>query len=113
MLGDSGASVIFQDALRNGGAVNAAGGSASGNSLSFGINAENVTISGGTVTATGGETEYYSCGIDADNVIVSGGTVTADGGTATGSYAESCGIYVTHGLTISGGEVTARTSRSR
>ena len=116
------------------GTVNAAGGAAD---LSYGINADNVTISGdGRVTATGGAAEH-SCGIDASAIdisggtvnatggpasadvgassegisayaaAISGGTVTATGGTATGSFAGSCGIYFEGKATISGGEVTA------
>ena len=116
------------------GTVNAAGGAAD---LSYGINADNVTISGdGKVTATGGAAEH-SCGIDASAIdisggtvnatggpasadvgassegisayaaAISGGTVTATGGTATGSFAGSCGIYFEGKATISGGEVTA------
>ena len=49
-----------------------------------------------------------SFGINAENVTISGGTVHATGGEVSGEYAYSYGIYVTlHGLTISGGEVTA------
>ena len=107
--------IYADNVIVSGGAVTATGGDASGNSLSYGIYVdEDATISGGTVTATGGSAsgEYaYSRGIYADNVIVSNGTVTADGGEVTATsnegYAESFGIYVTNGLTISGGEVTA------
>ena len=92
------------------GTATATGGSATGNSLSFGINAENVTVSDGTATATGGSAtgNSLSFGINAENVTISGGTVHATGGEVSGEYAYSYGIYVTlHGLTISGGEVTA------
>ena len=94
----------------SGGTVNATGGPATGDSLSFGINAENVTVSDGTATATGGSAtgNSLSFGINAENVTISGGTVHATGGEVSGEYAYSYGIYVTlHGLTISGGEVTA------
>ena len=72
-----------------------------------------LTISDGTVTATGGEVSAngaYSYGIFTPcDITISGGTVTAEGGTAstTGAdYAESFGIYV-HDLTVSGGSVNA------
>ena len=69
----------------------------------------NITIKGGTVTATGG---YYAAGIgggqngSCGNIEISGGTVTATGGTygagiGGGSYG-TCG-----NITISGGTVTA------
>ena len=98
------------DITISGGTVNATGGPATGDSLSFGINAENVTVSDGTATATGGSAtgNSLSFGINAENVTISGGTVHATGGEVSGEYAYSYGIYVTlHGLTISGGEVTA------
>ena len=73
-----------------------------------------LTISDGTVTATGGEVsanDAYSYGIfTPHDITISGGSVTAEGGTAstTGSegYAESCGIFA-YNITISGGTVNA------
>ena len=73
-----------------------------------------LTISDGTVTATGGEVsanDAYSYGIFTPcDITISGGSVTAEGGTAstTGSegYAESFGIFA-HNVTISGGAVNA------
>ena len=61
----------------------------------------NVTISGGTVTAKGGDRDTASYGIDADgNLTISGGTVQATGGTAS---SVSSGIRVYYGdVTISG-----------
>ena len=97
----------------SGGTVHATGGEVSGEyAYSFGINAENVTVSGGTVHATGGEVsgEYaYSFGIyvTRETLAISGGIVNADGGEVSGNNAYSYGICATHGLTISGGEVTA------
>ena len=87
------------------GTVNAAGGAAD---LSYGINADNVTISGdGKVTATGGAAEH-SCGIDASDITISGGEVTAKGGTASaarGAYSRGISAYA---AAISGdGRVTA------
>ena len=87
----------------------------------WGIGAFNVTISGGTVTAHGGESGISSqkeiiisggtvnatgdtkCGIESDetNVTISGGTVSATGRTS--------GIIATDGsVVISGGKVTAK-----
>ena len=74
-----------------------------------------VTISGGTVTATGGGSTgsnglggrgIYSVSGD---VTISGGTVTATGGNSTGSYGSGGdGIHSVSGdVTISGGTVTA------
>jgi len=71
----------------------------------------NITINGGTVTATGGSCgagigsggDYSSCG----NITINGGTVTATGGfygagIGSGYYSSSCG-----NITINGGTVTA------
>ena len=82
---------------------------------SYGIDAPDIIISGGTVNATGGTVSgnhAISYGIDASDITISGGTVNATGGTAASgsaddSDAESCGIYATGGVTISGGAVTA------
>ena len=59
------------------------------------ISAQTVTISGGTVTATGGDDGIHSYG----TVTISGGTVTAKG--------NDYGIYAGGDVTISGGTVTA------
>ena len=72
-----------------------------------------VTISGGTVTATGGNsTGSYGSGgdgIHSGSLTISGGTVTATGGGSTGSVGSGgSGIYsVSGGVTISGGTVNA------
>ena len=72
-----------------------------------------VTISGGTVTATGGNsTGSYGSGgdgIHSGSLTISGGTVTATGGGSTGSNGlGGRGIYSVSGdVTISGGTVTA------
>ena len=72
-----------------------------------------VTISGGTVTATGGNsTGSYGSGgdgIHSGSLTISGGTVTATGGGSTGSNGlGGRGIYsVSGGVTISGGTVKA------
>ena len=83
----------------SGGEVTAKGVGSNGYGIfSFG----NLTISGGTVTATG---EKY--GIYADNnATISGGTVTATGSEAgTGGGA---GIYALNSVSISNGTVTAK-----
>ena len=69
-----------------------------------------VTISGGTVTATGGNsTGSYGSGGDgissSSGVTVSGGTVTANGGN--GGNVSGDGIRSDGGVTISGGTVNA------
>ena len=72
-----------------------------------------VTISGGTVTATGGNsTGSYGSGgdgIHSGSLTISGGTVTATGGGSTGSNGlGGRGICSNSGgVTISGGTVTA------
>ena len=77
-----------------------------------GIFSKDLTISGGTVTATGGDSTGSdgsgSYGIFSTNTTtISGGTVTATGGDSTGSYSSGgYGIY-SSGVTISGGTVTA------
>ena len=80
-----------------------------------GIIANNVTISGGTVTATGDTSGIYAY----DNIAISGGTVTATGdtlGISTFSITISGGTVTatgdtlgisTYSITISGGTVTA------
>ena len=78
-----------------------------------GIFSKDLTISGGTVTATGGDSTGSdgsgSYGIFSTNTTtISGGTVTATGGDSTGSYSSGgYGIY-SSGVTISGGTVTAK-----
>ena len=85
----------------------------SGENGGDGISSKDLTISGGTVTATGGD----STGSDgsggygiysSSTTTISGGTVTATGGDSTGSYSSGgYGIY-SSGVTISGGStVTA------
>ena len=77
-----------------------------------GIFSKDLTISGGTVTATGGDSTGSdgsgSYGIFSTNTTtISGGTVTATGGDSTGSYSSGgYGIY-SSGVTSSGGTVTA------
>ena len=71
-----------------------------------------VTISGGTVTATGGNsTGSYGSGgdgIHSGSLTISGGTVTATGGGSTGSNGlGGRGIYSNGSVTISGGTVKA------
>ena len=97
-------------AISGSGILNVSGGDIAASSNGLFVNG-NLTISGGTVHATGGEVsgEYaYSFGINAENVTVSGGTVHATGGEVSGEYAYSFGIYVTREtLAISDGTATA------
>jgi len=77
-----------------------------------GIFSKDLTISGGTVTATGGGSTGSDrpCGygiFSTNTTTISGGTVTATRGDSTGSYSSGgYGIY-SSGVTISGGTVTA------
>ena len=81
-------------------------------SESYGICTDNLIVQSGTVNATGEDGEEDSYGIYAYNdVTISGGAVTATGGTvnATSEDGEedSYGIYADNDLTISGGAVNA------
>ena len=87
----------------------------SGENGGDGIFSKDLTISGGTVTATGGDsTGSDGSGgygiLSTNTTTISGGTVTATGGDSTGSYSSGgyggYGIYGS-GVTISGGTVTA------
>ena len=76
-----------------------------------------VTISGGTVTATGGNsTGSYGSGgdgIHSGSLTISGGTVTATGGGSTGSNGlGGRGIYSRGGVTISGGSTVTANGES-
>ena len=85
------------------GTLNVTGGATtSGQYGSYGISADqNLTISGGTVTANGGTATTDSYGIySKGKTEISGGTVNATGGTATND--RSYGIYTKKGLSISG-----------
>ena len=79
-----------------------------------GIFSKDLTISGGTVTATGGDSTGSdgsgSYGIFSTNTTtISGGTVTATGGDSTGSYSSGgYGIFSFGPVAISGGTVTAK-----
>ena len=101
------------------GKVEATGGKAGVES--YGIEArDNIEISGGTVTATGGEVTSgaftYSFGIYSNNnvTISNTATVTAKGGETT-NYDSTCshGIYASNGLSISGGTVTAQAGTAK
>lgn len=93
----------------NGGTVIANGGSCSGNTLGI-LTSNNACITDGTVIATGGQTtgsNYpMSIGFSASEAIISGGSVTATGGNA---YYKSTGIFIYQGITISGDAVVHAT----
>ena len=91
------------DSLTAQGGSSADGGSGSYGGDGIGSSSGGLTISGGTVTANGGNGgsgSYGGSGIcsSSDDLTISGGTVNAAGGS---------GIYSSGGLTISGGTVTA------
>ena len=99
------------DSLTAQGGSSADGGSGSygGDGIGSGIgsgSSSGLTISGGTVTANGGDGSNVSgSGITSNGgVTISGGTVNAAGGS--GSYGGN-GIYSRSSLTISGGTVNA------
>lgn len=68
-----------------------------------------ITINGGTVTAMAGNavgSGWYSCGIRVEGPItITGGTVNATGKSS--KAVSSCGIYAVKAVTISGSTVTA------
>ena len=87
--------------------LKATGGTVTGNyGDSYGVYAlsGSVTVSGGTLEATGGETKYNSYGVWADSVKVSGGTLKATGGAGMRSYGVDA---LTGSVTVSGGTLTA------
>ena len=84
----------YLDLTINGGSITATGNFA-------GITARDITINGGTVTANGSVCVYGICANG--NLTINGGTVTA----TVGDY----GIYADDDLTINGGSVAATGSR--
>ena len=102
--------ICYGDVIISGGTVTATGGTAG--ESSDGIYAgKSMSVSDGIVEATGGTSDYYSNGICVYtcDVTISGGTVTATGGatTAETDYDSSCGISASAGVTIEGGTVQA------
>ena len=106
--------------ITGGGQLTVTGGTAPG---SYGIYANTgVTISGGTVEATGGAAESFSCGICAEggNVSISnttkvnamGGAVTVQNGKSHGIYANNVTISDTAEVTATGGKATDEDSKS-
>ena len=98
------------------GTLTASAGSVVGENIkSYGIRANNLIISSGTVNAFGGAvtnstTDAYSIGIHATgNITINNGTVTAEGGAASGTDARSYGIF-SGTIIINGGTVTARSA---
>ena len=88
----------------SGGDVTATGGESE--DKSYGIFArDDVNVTGGEVTANGGKSSGFgdSHGIRADSVNVSSGTVNANGGETTGS---SCGVYA-NSVEVTGGAIYA------
>ena len=102
------------------GILTALGGSVtyeSDGSYSCGIYNGNVTVSGGTLTATGGDTgnAMVSCGLYETEVSVTGGTLIAQGGSNSrwGKAGYSCGIYGDKERSVTGGTLTAIGGYSR
>ncbi len=104
--------------ISGGGTLNVTGGTAtsvSHDAKSYGINAFEIKITDGEVTAKGGtatsgSNDAESYGINAFEIKITDGEVTAEGGSATanGEGADACseGINAVD-VTISGGKVTA------
>lgn len=67
---------------------------------SYGIRTTDITVSGGTLIAQGGEGRYLSAGIYTQGMEILGGHVTSTGGTTV--TGPSLGLQVTKALTISG-----------
>ena len=89
-----------------GGSLEAAGGTANGDSsFGIGITAETdgFSMSGGTVSATGGTADEYSVGLYSPDLELSGGSLTANGGK---SQKSSVGLWLQNEIDKSGGELT-------
>ena len=94
------------------GSVTAQGGGVYG---CAGISAQygNIIISGGTVNAIGGETEFdgvvtHAIAVNYGDITISGGTVNAIGGTVKNVSSESTGIFAREAdIIITGGKVNA------
>ena len=84
--------------------VNTTGGGAE-SVESDGIRTTYMTVSGGTVTAIGGNAKYGSNGIFTYSLNVTNGTITAKGGSVTSG--PSTGLQANNSLTVSGGRITA------
>ncbi len=87
----------------SGGSITATGGNAKSESYGILVN-DNITVLGGNIVAIGGDAGSESYGVKAlENIAVSGGTVKANAGTASTSVG-----MMSHGsITISGGSLTA------
>ena len=92
----------------SGGAVTANGGDSKDGYGGNGIYSSSVAISGGTVKAAGGNGKdgYGGNGISSTSTTISGGTVTANGGDSKDGYGGD-GIRSDGGVTISGNTVNA------
>ncbi len=91
------------------GSLDVSGGYDKTDSGSYGIStySGNITINGGSITTSGGDSSGKNCGIHAESgsVTINSGTVTANG-TPTSSDAGSYGIYAGTSVTVTGGSVT-------
>lgn len=111
--GINGTSIIISDSAR----VTAIGGSAKYGSLGLGASSCSIDISGGTVTAVGGESDGGSGGLLAADITITGGVVTATGGKAgvsDGVFSSSDilavnngGSAANNGLLVAKGETSA------
>ena len=94
--------------------LTAQGGSGTDGSGGRGIFSKDLTISGGTVNANGGDGKNGSDGgdgISSDSLTISGGTVTTKGGSGDDGGSGVL-IYSNGSLTVSGGTVTANGGNS-
>ena len=105
----SGGCGIYSSLTVSGGTVNATGGDGKDGYGGYGISSLDVAISGGTVTANGGDSKDGSGG----NGISSSGSLTISGGTVDAKGGNSkngsggSGIFSFDPVAISGGTVTA------
>ena len=101
-----------------GGVIDATGSAAGGYygpGIGGGSNPSNITISGGTITAESGSRSSGCAAIGSayghggkKHIVISGGTVTANGGSA----GIGGGAYASADVTITGGNVTAKSHDS-
>lgn len=102
-IGISADGVVITDGVVNAEAVESLGGNGSSHGI-YATGSNGVSISGGTVTATGKNATHHSSGIYAEgDVVITSGTVRAQAGTA----GTSNGITSTTGnVKVEGGSVT-------
>ena len=113
--GDTSAGILIANdtdlTIAGTGSLTVAGGNTNGKSYgvgSAGSAGGNITISGGTVSATSGSAQYCAGIVGAGGVVISNAKVEATGGTTSGDLCSSAGIAVYgNGVSIFNSKVIA------